>query len=271
MTNPADIPPPLPWEERLRSVTTIRGGYTGQLNTLRKVCQFVDGESPKHPILVRWIEDNFGYERKNSEDIVRNLFRRGVLESAAGQVTLNKHASHWLTSEDDAILIALLHSRIQFFGEMLAELSGAPLSIEELHESAKKFGLNWDTLSQLQHRRGWLESAKLIEPAGGNRFAITDTGRHLLSQLQIQQPLVEPMPTQTRSAIQTENLDGSDYVSPTRHESTESKRVFEVDPDLVDRGTTAHMDVQDELAEAVLSAGLVPCSPATHDPQFDVA
>ena len=51
----------------------------------------------------------------------------------------------------------------------------------------------------------------------------------------------------------------------------ERRRVFEVDPDLIDRGTAAHMDVQDELAEAVRSAGAEPRSPAPHDPQFDVA
>ena len=39
----------------------------------------------------------------------------------------------------------------------------------------------------------------------------------------------------------------------------------------MERGIAAHMDVQDALAEAVRSAGLVPLSPATHDPQFDVA
>lgn len=271
MTNPADFPPPVPWEKRLRSATSIRGGYTGQLKTLRKICQFVEGDLPKRSVLVNWIKDNLEMERKNSEDIVRNLLTRRVLECTDSEITLNQLAGHWYASEDDGLLIALLHSRIQFFGEMLEELHKAPLTIEELLEAAGKYGLEWRTPSQIQQRRGWLESAHLIKPVDGGRLGITDTGRRLLSQLQIHQPSIELPPTQTRSSALAQNLGGIDYVSPTRYEPTESKGVFEVDPDLVDRGTTAHMDVQDELAEVVRSAGLKPLSPASHDPQFDVA
>jgi hypothetical protein len=48
-------------------------------------------------------------------------------------------------------------------------------------------------------------------------------------------------------------------------------RVFAVDPDLIDRGTTAHMDIQDALAKALRTHGLRPLSPKPSDPQFDIA
>lgn len=271
VTNPADIPPPLPWEERLRSATSIRGGCTGQLNTLRRVCQFVDRERPKHPVLAKWIQDNLEMREKNSQDIVHNLLRRGVLESTASQINLSQHARHWYTSEDDGVLIALLHSRIQFFGEMLAELHAAPLAISELLEAAQKYGLNWDTPSQVQQRRGWLESAKLIERAGEDRLAITDVGRDLLAKLAVHRPGFKPTGSAIPEPLPATKRDGSEYRSPARQEAAEQRRVFEVDPDLIDRGTSAHMDVQDQLAEAVRSAGAEPRSPAPHDPQFDVA
>ena len=271
MTNPADIPPPLPWEERLRSATSIRGSYTGQLNTLRRVCQFVYRERPERPVLVKWLQDNLNYEEKNSEDIVHNLLRRGVLESTASQITLSQHARRWYASQDDGILVALLHSRIQFFGEMLTELRGAPLAIKELQEAAEKYGLSWGTPSQIQQRRGWLESAKLIERASNDRLAITDAGRDLLAKLTIHRPGFEPTGPATPELLLNKTRGGSNYRSPARQEAVERRRVFEVDPDLVDRGTAVHMDVQDELAEAVRSAGAEPRSPAPHDPQFDVA
>jgi hypothetical protein len=47
--------------------------------------------------------------------------------------------------------------------------------------------------------------------------------------------------------------------------------VFETDPDKVDRGTTAHKDAQDALAEALRNAGLKPRSPMPGDPAFDIA
>ena len=48
-------------------------------------------------------------------------------------------------------------------------------------------------------------------------------------------------------------------------------KVFEVDPDLIDRGTNAHIDTQNTLRNAIVAAGLVPLSPAASDPQFDAA
>jgi hypothetical protein len=66
---------------------------------------------------------------------------------------------------------------------------------------------------------------------------------------------------------------GRAYAPPPRGERPDEPkaRVFEVDPDLVDRGTTAHKDVQDALADALRSHGLEPLSPQPGDPQFDVA
>ena len=47
--------------------------------------------------------------------------------------------------------------------------------------------------------------------------------------------------------------------------------MFETDPDKVDRGTTAHKDTQDALAEALRNVGLKPRSPQLGDPAFDIA
>lgn len=47
--------------------------------------------------------------------------------------------------------------------------------------------------------------------------------------------------------------------------------VFGTDPDKVDRGTTAHKDTQDALAEALRKASLKPRSPKPGDPAFDIA
>ena len=66
---------------------------------------------------------------------------------------------------------------------------------------------------------------------------------------------------------------GKAYVSPPRNgPPPEPKtRVFEVDPDLLDRGTAAHKDIQDALATALQDRGLEPLSPEVGDPQFDIA
>jgi hypothetical protein len=69
-------------------------------------------------------------------------------------------------------------------------------------------------------------------------------------------------------------MGGKPYAAPSRNSQggDEPKtRVFEIDPDALDRGTTAHKDLQDQLAAAARGRGLDPLSPKVDDPQFDVA
>ena len=65
---------------------------------------------------------------------------------------------------------------------------------------------------------------------------------------------------------------GRSYTRPPRGSTAQTKSlVFSVDPDMVDRGTNAHKDVQDQLADAVSARGWQPLSPGASDPQFDIA
>jgi hypothetical protein len=66
---------------------------------------------------------------------------------------------------------------------------------------------------------------------------------------------------------------GTEYSPPPRKgvKAEPKSLVFQVDPDLIDRGTTAHKDIQDALAEALRDHGLQPLSPMPGDPQFDIA
>lgn len=79
-----------------------------------------------------------------------------------------------------------------------------------------------------------------------------------------------PAPTPPVPAVP--DTGGTAYSPPPRtgHDEPET-RVFEVDPNLIDRGTTAHMDVQDALAKKLENQGLQPLSPRPGDPQFDIA
>ena len=271
MTDPADIPHPLPWEERTNSVSLMPGGYRGYVDSLHETCGFVSSQHPTVPDLDYWLQDQYELTEKSASEKTGFMLRAGVLESDSDQLDLSAIGSRWYEAEDDGILIALLHSRTRFFGEMLAELSEQPRSEEELRRGASRYQLSWKTLTQVNYRRGWLESAKLIAPTSDGRLAITDTGRDLLAKLTVHPPNFDSTGPTTPRPLPIERRGGSDYRSPARQETVERRRVFEVDPDIVDRGTAAHMDVQDQLAEAVRSAGVEPRSPAPHDPQFDVA
>ena len=65
---------------------------------------------------------------------------------------------------------------------------------------------------------------------------------------------------------------GQPYKAPPRDVNPRSKlRVFNVDPDAIDRGTNAHKEIQDNLANAVSHRGWQPLSPSNSDPLFDIA
>ncbi len=71
--------------------------------------------------------------------------------------------------------------------------------------------------------------------------------------------------------VGAEASNGQPYMRPPRSGSGESAlRVFSVDPDAVDRGTNAHKDVQDRLADAISARGWEPLSPGGSDPLFDI-
>ncbi len=188
MTNPADIPPPLPWEQRGKNIGTLPGGYAGYTGTLRNICEHTATRHPTSQSLVTWLRNNYKLTPGSAEGKENFLRKGGILEYTNGLLYLTKQASRWYETHDDGILIALLHSRVQFVGELLAELRTQPRSTEELRQAAKALGLNWDSKAQVQRRRGWLQSAKLIEPIGSGRLAITDAGRDLLAKLIVHTP-----------------------------------------------------------------------------------
>lgn len=66
---------------------------------------------------------------------------------------------------------------------------------------------------------------------------------------------------------------GVPYVPPARAEgkTEDESAIYLRNPDLIDRGTTAHKDTQDALARRITEHGLEPLSPDIHDEQFDIA
>jgi hypothetical protein len=68
------------------------------------------------------------------------------------------------------------------------------------------------------------------------------------------------------------DVGGAPYRGQERQSAPQDEaKVFSRNPDLIDRGTVAHMNIQDLLSVLVLSRGLAPLQPLGGDPQFDLA
>jgi hypothetical protein len=55
------------------------------------------------------------------------------------------------------------------------------------------YGMGWDTQTQIVNRRGWLQSAGMLEPTEDAKILITTTGQTLLSDLDIYVPVESEM------------------------------------------------------------------------------
>ena len=129
--------------------------------------------------------------------------RAGIIDSDSGVLSLSDLTRRWLETGDARIPVAIVHSRIRFVGEMLAELR-EPKSTQELLIAARRYGLTWNTPTPIHQRRGWLQSAGLVEPAD-DRLVITAAGTSLLSQLTLHDPegpaSLDPVPDHPATVV----------------------------------------------------------------------
>ena len=213
----------------------MSGGYGGYLDSLRKVCEIVEDRHPTSAELVEEISKCLGVTNKAAGGKESFLRKAGVIRVEDGLCRLSQETKHWLETGRADILIAVLHSRCRFIGEMIAELD-APLSTEEARSVAAGYGLSWATNSQIDNRRGWLQSAGLIEVTGDRQLVATKAGQVLAANLElyrtgdgdtspdkhVDDPESEEMPTESPSnaeELAAEIIEASiDSKNPNRFE-----------------------------------------------------
>ena len=218
------VPSPSSWDERSKSIYPMPGGYSEYLASFRILAVWVDEQSASSEELIECMCDTFGISETSARPAEAFLRKSGLLESDAGILVLNDLVRQWLSNGEDWIPIAILHSRVRFVGELLEQLL-EPRNAEELRAAAANYGLEWTTQAPVNFRRGWLQSANLIEPTG-RRLRLTDAGKELLAHLQTHDP---------------STADNQVQQSTSDHEPTE--------------GHTGPTDI-DQLAEEIVGAAI---------------
>lgn len=176
------------------------GGYSKYLSTLREICIVIDQEQlSSKPELIDLIQSVLAEAKSNnSKNIVSFLLRTKLIQEEAGRYIIGCWTRRWLENNDPGIVIALIHSQVQFVGEMLPELQDAPRSTREVCSIARKYELEWESDKQINNRRGWLQSAEFIE-INDKKLAITQAGRSFLGRLYATPPSPGPMrPTEPK-------------------------------------------------------------------------
>ena len=229
MQSASSLPEALPEEQRLNSAYSLPGGYRGYLNTLRQICDAVDRVQPSRDSLVPLLQSELAISPLNSKDTVSFLLRIDLLHEEAGRCRLGNWTRRWLDDDDAGILIALLHSRVRFIGEMLTELQKTPRSTPELRSIAiEQYGFSWKQDKPISNRRGWLQSAGFIEVNADKKLTITDAGRAFLTRLGVlspshnQEPTPDPVPAVHEPVARPEPVPDSSPVDDLATEVEES-------------------------------------------------
>jgi hypothetical protein len=182
------LPRPFAWEHRAKGVLPLPGGYDGYLISLSHLCEMITDERPAAIDFAKRIEALWNVQPAAARLRTSFLRKTGILSEQGGVVSLTDWASEWFRTRDSKLVIALLHSRCRFIGEMLSLTVSARSNEELLSLANANFHMNWDTQTQIANRRGWLQSAGMLIALDDGRVQITESGRALLNEIEVFDP-----------------------------------------------------------------------------------
>jgi len=177
-----------PGIRRRKSAYPLPGGYDAQLKTLAAIIDWVVDHKPDLPAAEAGLAKEFRITPGNARLAILFLDGAGLLASSSGIVQPTQEAARWRESADSRIVVSVLHQRIRFIGEMIGCVIQPRRSEEILVSANRDYALGWETIAQVNIRRGWLQSAGalVVEPDG--RLVATESGRTLLETLELEPP-----------------------------------------------------------------------------------
>ena len=183
-------PDPLPWSHRAAAMPWFPGGNDGQLGALRAILNAAKSGATDDITVALDDDSSVGIVLRTAGLRVQPT---GLIKRADhGRWTISDEADAWLTSGDGCLLIAILHSRVRFVGELLKLLQESPQTHANLNSAASSlFGIEWSTLDQIRRRTVWLRSTGVVDLRFDNALCLTKVGESLLTRLRLADPFLE--------------------------------------------------------------------------------
>ena len=195
-----DVPLPYAWKDRRKDTYPLPGGNYEYLASLSKILEHVALQRPTIDQLSEWLQEDFGSSPSNARHISLFVRRTGFAHESTGLLELSAVGRRYLDSHDGPLVIAQLHARIRFIGEMLEVLRSSPAATDALLKIANdKYSMGWSTKAQIQRRRGWFQSAGVTAQDDEGRLVLTTSGREILERLDLHSPEAKSDTTPTNS------------------------------------------------------------------------
>ena len=161
-------------DKKARAIQPLHGGYRGYIKTLVVIREYIEAEQPStKQDLKSWYARKFDTTAKLANDYINSLFKCGLLKEESDHI----ECAFPRGGDRNRRIIETIDDKVVYIVEMLngARDGAGEGELSSLAES--KYGLG---LRQIQRRRGWLESAGMLELREDGRLYATDAGRKLL-------------------------------------------------------------------------------------------
>lgn len=182
----------VPWEDRTKGVLPMPGGYDGYFDSLRWTAESIQDAPPSQSELAARVASHFGLTESAARLRLSFLKKVGFLSVDSGVWVLPEFIKQWLLDRDPIQLVARLHHRVQFIGEMLKGLEEPMTTADLRHWACDQYLMGWETNTQIDNRRGWLQSAGLMERNRDGLLCLTGDGSGFLDLVVVQQSLDRP-------------------------------------------------------------------------------
>jgi hypothetical protein len=111
----------------------------------------------------------------------------GLIEQVAFNVFAPTADAHWLTDVgNEQVLVAYLHSRYSFFGEILKVIDEPSTTTSLTTQAKERFGYAQASNGEIRLRLGFLQDAGLVERVDWQRFRVTAVGKAFVDLLSLQ-------------------------------------------------------------------------------------
>lgn len=173
------------WQQRTKSVTPLPGGIDAYQEVLARVLDRVVEREPARDELESWLQGDLEVSERRATLTVGFLSRIGLLRNEASRVAVTPEGRRWLAERDALFLLALVHGRVRYVGEMLAHLDQPRTTEELLAHANTRYGMNWTSRGQIVRRRHLLGGLGAVEFDDEQRLRRTEFGDQALRELTV--------------------------------------------------------------------------------------